>query len=293
MLRLLLAHNLACRKQRKREEQTDVEDRRQQEQPGEEGPGGAEPMIEEGLLDVAGRRVDACIRAARLLRRRPFGQWASRPGRTGAAADEVKVRVHRARAVTGRRRTGRRTRSRSPARWCSRCRRWSRGGFDVFDPVVVTVGRIAGGTKENIIPDEAEFEATVRSLSAAARAKIQADITRAGRGHRRGARRRGRGHYKLGYPVTVNDDTEYARAKQAVDDLFGADRYTELPNPELGSEDMAFVMELVPGAYFNVGACPVDGLRRTSPTTTRRARRSTTRSCPTARPGSPRWPYAG
>ena len=28
-------------------------------QPGEEGPGGAEPMIDEGLLDAAGRRVDA------------------------------------------------------------------------------------------------------------------------------------------------------------------------------------------------------------------------------------------
>ena len=36
--------------------------------------------------------------------------------------------------------------------------------FDVFDPVVLTVGRIAGGTKENIIPDDAFFDATMRTL---------------------------------------------------------------------------------------------------------------------------------
>ena len=65
--------------------------------------------------------------------------------------------------------------------------------------------------------------------------------------------------YELGYPVTVNDDTEYAFAKQVVADLFGADRFqAKLTNPEMGSEDMAFVMELVPSAYFDVGACPVD-----------------------------------
>ena len=131
-------------------------------------------------------------------------------------------------------------------------------GFDVFDPVVVTVGRIAGGTKENIIPDEAEFEATVRSLSRQNREKIQADITRVVEGIAAAHGVKVDVDYKLGYPVTVNDDTEYARAKQAVVDLFGAERFTELPTPELGSEDMAFVMELVPGAYLNVGACPVE-----------------------------------
>ena len=122
--------------------------------------------------------------------------------------------------------------------------------------------------------------------------KIQADITRVVEGIAAAHGVKVDVDYKLGYPVTVNDDTEYARAKQAVVDLFGAERFTELPTPELGSEDMAFVMELVPGAYLNVGACPVEDFG-TSPTTTRHARRSTTASCPTAQPGSPRWPYAG
>ena len=37
---------------------------------------------------------------------------------------------------------------------------------DINDPVVLTVGKFAAGTKENIIPDEAVFEATIRSFSA-------------------------------------------------------------------------------------------------------------------------------
>jgi hippurate hydrolase len=56
--------------------------------------------------------------------------------------------------------------------------------------------------------------------------------------------------------VTVNDATEYDRALTTVHDLFGADRYTVMPEPEMGAEDMSFVMERVPGAYLNISACP-------------------------------------
>ena len=37
--------------------------------------------------------------------------------------------------------------------------------FDVFDPVVVTVGSFHAGTTDNVIPDEAAFVATVRTFS--------------------------------------------------------------------------------------------------------------------------------
>ena len=38
-------------------------------------------------------------------------------------------------------------------------------------------------------------------------------------------------------------------------DLFGADRWADMADPEAGSEDMSFVLEQVPGAYLNVSAC--------------------------------------
>jgi hippurate hydrolase len=225
-------------------------------QPGEEGPGGAEPMLAEGLLMAAGRPVDAAYALHVASSEHPLGQWYGRPGPVYAAADEVRVRVV---GEGGHGSTPHRAKDPIPAacEMVLALQTMTTRGFDVFDPVVVTVGRFAAGTKENIIPDAAEFDATVRSLSAESRAKVQHDIERLVRGiasaHGLGAEVT----YKLGYPVTVNDEIEQALAVQVVTDLFGADRFTLVPEPELGAEDMSFVLERVPGAYLNLGACPV------------------------------------
>ena len=56
-------------------------------QPGEEGPGGAEPMLAEGLLDAAGRRVDAAYAVHVYAAEHPRGVWFGRPGPQLAAAD--------------------------------------------------------------------------------------------------------------------------------------------------------------------------------------------------------------
>ncbi|MEO5609590.1 MAG: amidohydrolase, partial [Ornithinibacter sp.] len=62
-------------------------------QPAEEGPGGAEPMIREGLLEAAGRRVDAAYAVHVYSADHPKGVWFGRPGTLMAAADEMHVRV--------------------------------------------------------------------------------------------------------------------------------------------------------------------------------------------------------
>jgi hippurate hydrolase len=226
-------------------------------QPGEEGPGGAEPMLAEGLLMAAGRAVDAAYALHVASSEYPRGQWYSRPGPVYAAADEVHVKV-----------LGRGGHGSQPHRALdpipAACemvlalQTMTTRGFDVFDPVVVTVGRIAAGTKENIIPDTAELDATVRSLTPGARARVQTAITRVVEGVAAAHGIPVEVTYKLGYPVTVNDSAEHALARQTVEDLFGADRFTLMSEPELGAEDMSFVLNEVPGAYLNIGACPVD-----------------------------------
>jgi hippurate hydrolase len=224
-------------------------------QPGEEGPGGAQPMIAEGLLDAAGRPVDAAYALHVASSEYRFGQWFARPGPIFAAADEVRVRVL---GKGGHGSSPHRAKDPIPVA-CEivlALQAMVTRGFDVFDPVVVTVGRIAGGTKENIIPDTAELDATVRSLSAASRAKVQADIERLATGIAAAHGLEVTVDHRLGYPVTVNDEREYARAVGAVTDLFGSDRFTLMPEPELGSEDMSFVLDRVPGAYLLVSACP-------------------------------------
>ena len=226
-------------------------------QPGEEGPGGAQPMIAEGLLDAAGRPVDAAYALHVASSEYPNGQWFARPGPLFAAADEVRIRVV---GAGGHGSSPHRAKDPIPVACeiVTALQAMVTRGFDVFDPVVVTVGRIAGGTKENIIPDTAELDATVRSLSTRSRAKVQADIERVAAGIAAAHGVSVEVGYKLGYPVTVNDEGEYARAVGVVTDLFGADRYTEMPDPELGAEDMSYVLEKVPGAYLLLSACPVE-----------------------------------
>ncbi len=225
-------------------------------QPAEEGPGGAEPMLREGLLKVAGRRVDAAYAIHVSSAEHPFGVWWGRPGPIMASADEVHVTV---RGRGGHGSAPHRALDPVPvaceivlALQSAVTRR-----FDVFDPVVVTAGRIAAGTRNNIIPDRAEIELTVRALSAEHRTLALDVIRRVCDGVAGAHALTAEVVVDHGYPVTVNDEAEFAVAREAVTDLFGPARWADMPFPEMGSEDMSFVLEEVPGAYLFVSACAV------------------------------------
>ena len=226
-------------------------------QPGEEGPGGADIMLREGLLEAAGRRVDAAYALHVYSAEFPRGVWFGRPGPLMAAADEVRVRVV---GEGGHGSAPFRTRDPIPAacEMVLALQSMVTRGFDVFDPVVVTVGRIAGGTKENIIPDDAVFEATLRTLSEDSRVAVRERIERLVTGIAAAHGLSVDVDFTIGYPVTVNDPDEYAFARETVIDLFGVDRYATMLEPEMGSEDFSFVAQEVPSAYVNLSVCPSD-----------------------------------
>jgi hippurate hydrolase len=130
--------------------------------------------------------------------------------------------------------------------------------FDVFDPVVVTVGSFHAGSADNIIPDEARFEATVRTFSKSNRVLVKRRLVELVQGI---AAAHGLGveaSFGMGYPVTVNDPTEADFAGRTADALFGPGRYFVAPQPVMGSEDFSYVLEEVPGAFVFLGACPPD-----------------------------------
>lgn len=222
-------------------------------QPAEEGPGGALPMIEEGLLDAAGRRVDAAYAVHVISAEHPHGVWWGRPGPIMAAADELTITVH---GHGGHGSAPHKALDPVPvaceivlALQAMVTRR-----FDAFDPVVVTVGRIAGGTKNNIIADTALVDTTIRTFSREHREKAMqlipqvAEAVAAAHGLTVEVER------GFGYPVTVNDPDEFAFAQETIVELFGAQRWADMPHPEAGSEDFSFVLDEVPGAYLFIGA---------------------------------------
>ncbi len=224
-------------------------------QPGEEGPGGGRIMVSEGVLDAAGDRPVAAYAlhvASGLL---PFGLFASRAGTVMAAADTLHVTVH-----------GRGGHGSQPHRAADpvpvaceivlALQTMVTRQFDVFDPVVLTVGAFHAGTTDNVIPDDASFVATVRSFSPHARVAIQAAAPRVALQIAAAHGLTATAEFRDGYPVTVNDAAELAFAEETVADLLGDGRYLAAPNPLTGSEDFSYVLEQVPGAFLMLGACP-------------------------------------
>ena len=223
-------------------------------QPGEEGPGGAEPMIAEGVLTAAGESAVAAYCLHVFSATYPAGQFGTRRGAVGAACDTVRAVV---RGTGGHGSQPFHARDPIPAacEMVTALQTFVTRSFDVFDPVVVSVGSFHAGTADNVIPEEARFAATVRSFSAAARERLQSGIQGLLTGIAAAHGLAVEIDYELGYPVTVNDAAEAEFAAQTIVEMLGPDRFTWLENPEPGSEDMSYVLEQVPGAYLDLGAC--------------------------------------
>lgn len=229
-------------------------------QPGEEAPGGAEPMIAEGVLDAAGRRADAAFGLHVFSDGHPRGTWYGRPGAQMAAADELHVRFI---GIGGHGSQPHGAVDPIPAlcEAVTALQTMVTRGFDIFDPVVLTVGKISGGTRDNIIPGDAVFAATVRSFSPQARASIKDKSIRLVNGVAAAHGLEAEISYVELYPPTVNAPEAFNLARQTIIDLFGAERFTEMANPMPGSEDFSFIAERVPSAFLFLSACASDDPR--------------------------------
>jgi amidohydrolase len=233
-------------------------------QPGEEGNGGARHMIDEGLLDAAGSRPVAAYAlhvASSLL---PGGVFTTRRNTIMAAADELYVTV---RGAGGHASQPHLARDPIPvaSALVTALQAFATRRFDAFDPVVITVGSFHAGMKPNIIPAEARLGLTIRSFSAAARARAVDGLRELVSGITAAHGLTGEVHHEVGYPVTVNDAAEAEFVAATIGDLYGPERFVWAPNPLSTAEDFSFVLEEVPGAFAFLGACPPDRSPATAP----------------------------
>jgi hippurate hydrolase len=222
-------------------------------QPGEEGWDGAGVMIEEGVLDAAGRRVDAAYGMHVFSSMYPHAQFLSRPGTMMSASHHLSVVVrgqgghgsspHRAKDPIA-----------ATAEMITSLQTMVTRRFDIFDPVVITVGIIEGGTRRNIIPDTARFEATVRRFSEASAVRLREGIQDTLRGVARAHGVEVEIEYHDEYPLTVNTAAEVDFSASVIRDVLGEERYEEMDVPIAGSEDFSRVIDAVPGAFIAIGA---------------------------------------
>ena len=109
------------------------------------------------------------------------------------------------------------------------------------DTAVVTVGRLAAGTKNNIIPDAASLGLTVRAFTEPVRLRILEAIERIVRAEASASgAREPRIHYVESFPVLVNDSSGTERTNAAFRAAFGADSVLD-PGQVSGSEDVGIL----------------------------------------------------
>jgi hippurate hydrolase len=222
-------------------------------QPGEEGYDGAGVMIREGVLDAAGRRANAAYGLHVVSAGAPNGQFASRAGTLMSASDSLTVTVHGAGGHGSAPHQ-----AQDPvtviAEMVTALQVMVTRQFDMFDPVVLSVGVLQAGTKRNIIPDSARLEATVRSYTPESRAKLARVVPRLLEGIAAAHGVEVAVDYATEYPSTVTDEGETSRAERVVGELFGEKRFTRMVNPRGGSEDFSRVLQQVPGTFVFLSA---------------------------------------
>jgi len=224
-------------------------------QPGEEGFDGAGHMIREGVLDAAGRRVDAAYGMHVFSSLEPYGQFCTKPGVMMSASDGLFVTVlgagghgsapHAAKdPVT------------AAAEMVTALQVMITRQFNMFDPVVLTVGVLQAGTKRNVIPESARFEATIRTFSEASRERMMTAIPQLLKGIASAHGLEVDVDYRGEYPMTVTDEDETHTAENVISDMFGGSRLSRWATPISGSEDFSRVLAEVPGTFVGLSAVP-------------------------------------
>lgn len=225
-------------------------------QPGEEGHHGARHMIHEGVLDAAGMRVQKAF-AIHTFANLSTGVIATKSGPVLASEDSFAVEV-----------IGKGGHASMPhsavdpipavAEMVTALQSRVTRTVDVFDPAVVTVTRIAGGTTDNVIPESAELEGTIRTLSEHTRSFLRTEVPdvceKIGEAH--GCRVVA--DLRPGFPVTVTDELETQRVLDLAAEVLGATYSQRMSHPIMGAEDFSYVLQRVPGAFAFLGACPPD-----------------------------------
>lgn len=217
-------------------------------QPAEEGPGGALPMIEAGVLENP--KVEAAI-GFHVWNNLPVGQIGVRSGPIMANTDQFDLFIEGkgghgamphlsvdAIAVAG--------------QVISALQTIVARNVSPLDSAVVTLGKIRGGDRHNIIAQTVELSGTVRSFSKTVGEMLPRRIEEVVAGITGALGASYRLEYERTYPATVNDPGMTELVRRAAAEVVGEEQVIEC-EPSMGGEDMAYFLREVPGCYFFIG----------------------------------------
>ena len=226
-------------------------------QPAEEGGGGAQRLVNAGVLDG---RIGPKVSAIFGLHGWPalkVGTIATKPGALLAATDAFTATFigkgcHGAYPHLGA------DPITTAAEAVTSLQKFISRETDPIEPCIVTIGTFHAGTAINIIPDTATIEATVRTLTEGQRQHARQSIERRLKGIAEANNCRLDFTWFDGYPPTVNDPAMADYVARIARQTFGPDRFLPVTKPSMGAEDFAYYLEKVPGCFFLIGVEPAD-----------------------------------
>jgi len=219
-------------------------------QPAEENEGGGRVMVEEGLFE---RIPMHAVYGMHNWPLKPAGTFAVREGPLMGAFDIFEIvatgkGAHAAMPYTGK----------DPMLFAAHAigalQTIVARNLHPLDAGVVSITQVHAGDTWNVIPQEVVLRGTVRTFDAA----VQELIEKRMRGIVAGAAAMfdmtATVRYERRYPATVNAPTETRHAITAAAAVVGSDNVETDPQPNMGSEDFAFMLQAKPGCYVWLGA---------------------------------------
>lgn len=122
-----------------------------------------------------------------------------------------------------------------------------------LDAAVLSVTRISGGDAYNVIPQTAQLSGTVRTFTREVMALIESAMQRVVKGTAEAFGATAEIDFRLIFAPTVNDAKEAVFAADICAEVAGNENVNRNPNLIAASEDFSFMLEKVPGCYFNIG----------------------------------------
>ncbi len=217
-------------------------------QPAEEGPGGAKPMIEAGVMQNP--KVDYSV-ACHVWPDIAEGTIGVRPGPFMAAMDRFDIKIK-----------GKGGHGAMPhlcvdalevgTQVVNALQRIVSRHMDPLEPIVVTVGTFHAGTAFNIIPAQAELSGTTRTFNPETWNTWEARIEKVVRGVCDSMGCDYEIKYSQGYPVTINDTSMAEIVRGCAEKVVGED-HVVVPQKTMGGEDFAFYLQKSKGCFFALG----------------------------------------
>jgi amidohydrolase len=221
-------------------------------QPAEEGRAGAKRMIDDGLFE---KFPADCVFGLHNFPDIPPGHFAVKSGAMMASFDCFEIII-----------TGQATHAAMPhlgndaivaaAQLISSLQTIVSRTVNPADPAVVSITQIHAGNTWNALPESVLLRGTFRCFNTATQKAIAEKITRIVKATCEAFDVSS--EIKLnpenpGYPVTFNAEAETELALQAARAVAGADCVDQQPEPCMGSEDFAFMLQEKPGCYVWIG----------------------------------------